>query len=228
MACLMLVHGLTTGGWIWRPAVPLLRRAGHEVFTPTLTGLGEREHLLDRSVGLATHVEDVANALTFDDLERVVLVGHSYGGMVISGVAELVPERLRQLVFLDALAPADGQAVADLFEPAFRELSRRHIEEAGAGWLYPPTGEVRPRQRPHPARALFEPLALGRPEAAALPRAFIHCTGKDPADPSFQGVERSAARARREGWRYLTLATDHEPMWTDPEALAALLGEVAG
>src|SRR5881409_3342030 len=103
MATFVLVHGGFHGGWCWKRVTPLLRAAGHEVYTPTLTGLGERAHLLTRDVGLATHVQDVINVLTYEELTDLLLVGHSYGGMVITGVAERLPARVRQLVYLDAL-----------------------------------------------------------------------------------------------------------------------------
>src|SRR5262245_44258791 len=105
MATFVLVHGAWHGGWCWRKLRTMLRAAGHEVYTPTLTGLGERSHLGNAAVGLATHVRDVANVLFYEDLSSVVLVGHSYGGMVIGGVAHQAPERLAHLVYLDAFVP---------------------------------------------------------------------------------------------------------------------------
>jgi pimeloyl-ACP methyl ester carboxylesterase len=102
MATFVLVHGSWLGGWCWQRVTPHLRAAGHEVFTPTLTGLGERAHLLTRDVGLDTHVHDIVNVLEFEELREVILVGHSYGGMVVAGVAECVPHRLARAVYLDA------------------------------------------------------------------------------------------------------------------------------
>src|SRR5438128_128006 len=103
MATFVLVHGAWHGGWCWKRVTPLLRAAGHEVYATTLTGLGERVHLASPNVGLALHVQDVVGVLEYEDLRDVILVGHSYGGIVISGVADRVPERLRHLVYLDAL-----------------------------------------------------------------------------------------------------------------------------
>src|SRR5437660_801825 len=110
MATFVLVHGAWHGGWCWRKLMPLLRSAGHAVWTPTLTGLGERAHLGNPDVGLSTHVQDVVNVLEYEDLSNVVLVGHSYGGMVITGVAHQMPGRLAHLVYLDAFVPKDGQS----------------------------------------------------------------------------------------------------------------------
>src|SRR5687768_18076653 len=117
MATFVLVHGAFVGGWCWRWVAPYLRGAGHDVYCPTLTGSGERVHLASPRVDLATHVEDVVNVLHYEDLRGVVLVGHSYGGMVITGAAERVSERLARLVYLDAFVPQDGQALADLLPP---------------------------------------------------------------------------------------------------------------
>src|SRR5207248_5461012 len=117
MTTFVLVHGAWHGGWCWRKLTPLLREKGHDVFTPTLTGLGERVHLAGPEVGLGVHVQDVASVIEYENLHDVVLVGHSYGGMVIAGVAGRLPERLAHLVYLDAYAPEDGQAMTDLVPP---------------------------------------------------------------------------------------------------------------
>lgn len=108
MTTFVLVHGAWLGGWAWKHVTPRLRMAGHEVFAPTLTGLGERVHLAHPGVGLETHIQDVVNVLVFEDLQQVTLVGHSYGGIVITSVADRTPERLAQLVYLDAFVPEDG------------------------------------------------------------------------------------------------------------------------
>src|SRR5713101_2147973 len=108
----VLVHGAWHGGWCWRRVSDRLRKAGHQVFTPTLTGLGERSHLARPDIGIDTHIEDVAKVFELEDLNDVILVGHSYGGMIITGAAEKVVDRLRHLVYLDAMVPQDGQTVA--------------------------------------------------------------------------------------------------------------------
>ena len=112
MATFVLVHGASTGGWYWAPVRARLRAAGHEVFTPTLTGLGERAHLLRQDVGLDTHVADVLNVLAYGDLVGVVLAGHSYGGMVVTGVADRAPERVAHLVYVDAFVPTTASRSA--------------------------------------------------------------------------------------------------------------------
>src|SRR5262245_14863398 len=130
MATFVLVHGAWHGGWCWQRVSPLLRARGHEVFAPTLTGLGERSHLLTREIGLETHVADVVNAIRWEDLTDVVLCGHSYGGMVISGAADRMADRVRSLVYLDAFVPADGQSIFDFMTAeraeGFRDGARAH------------------------------------------------------------------------------------------------------
>src|SRR5262245_52546214 len=115
MTTFVLVHGSMHGGWCWRRAVPLLRDAGHEVYTPTLTGLGERAHLAHPGIDLDTHIRDVLGVLEYEGLRGVVLVGHSYGAPVVTGVADRDPERVAQIVSLDGAVPDDGQAVLDFF-----------------------------------------------------------------------------------------------------------------
>ena len=115
MATFVLVHGSHGGGWIWQKVTPLLRSAGYEVYTPTLTGLSDRSHLLECGVNLTTHITDVINLMDYEDLTDVILVGNSYAGMVITGVAAKEPERLKQVVYLDAYLPDTGQSELDLW-----------------------------------------------------------------------------------------------------------------
>ena len=134
MATFVLVHGAVVGGWCWRWVTPHLRAVGHEVYTPTLTGLGERVHLAGPHVNLDTHIEDVVNVLRYEDLTGVVLVGWSYGGMIVAGAAERAPERIGHLVYLDSDVPRDGDTSAPPSQHAAREaLARDH----GDGWRVP-------------------------------------------------------------------------------------------
>ena len=138
MATFVLVHEAWHGAWCWRKITPLLRGQGHEVFTPTLTGLGERSHLANPLIGLETHIRDVVNVLTYEDLSEVILVGHSNGGTLITAVADRVSERLAHLVYLDAFVPEDGQATIDLTTINFpREAWEARVRTEGYGWLVP-------------------------------------------------------------------------------------------
>ena len=192
---------------------PRLRAAGHEVYTPTLTGLGERVHLASPEVGLSTHIQDVVNVLTFEDLTGVVLVGHSAGGRVTSGVAERVPARLAHLVYLDAPLMRDGEGGLDLYPPEAQAVLRDRVRTQGAGW-YQPVPEsprwgitdaadwawVRPRLVPQPFRATTEPITLTG-AGAGLPGTYIYCTGdKPPGSPQAALWAPSVARARALGY----------------------------
>ncbi|HLG72345.1 MAG TPA: alpha/beta fold hydrolase, partial [Chloroflexota bacterium] len=196
MATFVLVHGAWHGGWCWRKLTPLLAAAGHQVLTPTLTGLGERVHLAGPEVGLGTHVQDVVGVLEFEDVREAILVGHSYGGMVIAGAAGRAAERLSQLVYLDAYVPEHGQAMTDLVPAERLEGMRRRVRDEGQGWLLPSFApepwEVTVRDRylvsdesevrwvasrlvGQPFKTMTDPVHDPEGRAAALPRAYIRC-----------------------------------------------------
>jgi pimeloyl-ACP methyl ester carboxylesterase len=140
MTAFVLVHGANWSGWTWRKVEPLLRAAGHDVHAPSLTGLGERAHLISPQVGLGTHIDDIVTLLEFEDLSGVVLVGSSYGGMVVSGVVDRVPERLAHAAYVDAHVPLDGESTLDLAGPASRAAREEVVRTKGAGWFVPPSG----------------------------------------------------------------------------------------
>ena len=189
----VLVHGAWHGGWCWKRVLPLLRTLGHEVFAPTLTGLGERRHLMSADIGLDTHIQDVLGVLECEDLYDVVLVGHSYAGMVIAGVAEKAADRISHLVYLDAFVPTDGKSLADYQPPEILQLFKESTRKDGEGFKLPcvipaeafgvTAGDdlawVRPRLDPHPAKTKFDAVRLTNPKAAQIPRTFIYCN--DPA-----------------------------------------------
>jgi len=222
----VIVHGAWSGGWAWGAVARALRAAGHEAFTPTLTGLGERVHLASPEIDLDTHVMDVVNVLRFEALASVVLVGHSYGGMVITGVAERVPERIRHLVYLDAFVPRDGESVEAIVGPemagAVIEASATH----GDGWRVPFLGEPIDRERvtPMPLAPMRQPVEVRSAVASRLPRSFVHFTAKLPSDPQGPVITRVAARIRAEGgWAYREVAFGHSPQFTVPQEVARLL-----
>lgn len=236
MATFVLVHGSYCGGWVWNKVTPLLREGGHDVYAPTLTGLSDRSHLLRCGVDLTTHIAEVTNLLVFEDLSDVVLVGHSYGGMVITGVAARVPERLKLLVYLDAYVPADGQSEADLL-PAEMRAARQADAAAHGGLTQPPPPAilgitdpemadwVKARWTPHPWATYEEPVPSGDARSAALPRAYIHCMGGQAT--TTPGFAPFAAKARASGWQVRELATGHMAMLTAPHDVAGLLLELA-
>ena len=236
MATYVLVHGGWHGGWCWKKVTPLLRAAGHDVYAPTLTGLGERVHLLTPAVGLETHVEDVLGVLRYEDLQQVVLVGHSYGGIVITGVAERAADRLAHLVYLDAFVPRDGQCLLDLVPPERAAATREQAKTTGDGWRVPPrpveqfgvTAEADlrwagPKVGDQPRLTFEQPVHCASVASAALPRTFIRCT--ESAGSGFSATFAERVRADT-SWRYRELATGHDAMITAPDALADLLLEV--
>lgn len=222
MSTFVFAHGSLDGGWAYRDVARLLRAAGHEVFAPTYTGLGERCHLLAREITLATHVEDVTQVLRYEDLRDIVLVGHSYGGMVISGVADRLPERIARLIFLDSLAPEDGEAVVDQpgIEPWMATV-RERVATLGDGWLFPPLAGGNPRWSALPFACYTTPLALTNDEARSIPRMHIRCT--ETAEPLATPLRAAAARVAARGGQCLEIASDHFPMVAMPEDLARLL-----
>ena len=234
-ATFVLVHGAWHGGWCWKKLTPLLRAAGHEVYTPTLTGLGDRAHLLSPEIGLNTHIADIAALLEYEDLHNVILVGHSYGGMVITGVADVAAPRLAHLVFLDAFIPQDGQSLFDTI-PDHGAGMRKIAEEAGDGW-HVPLGNatfgvtdatdvvwMTTRITPHPLRSFEESVRLTDQAALALPRSYILCREEEPSL-----FATFADQAQRDGWGYYELMTSHDAMITVPVALAnVLLAVVSG
>lgn len=233
-ATFVLIHGAWHGGWCWKKLAPLLRAAGHDVYTPTLTGLGERAHLLSPWIGLGTHIEDICALLEYEDLRHVILVGHSYGGMVITGVAEVAAQRLSHLIFLDAFAPLDGQSLLDTRSDGGAPV-RKLAEESGDGWKVPIIGKatfgvtdeadlawIAARITPQPLRTFEEPVRLTNPAAVALPRSYILCRQKEPTL-----FDAHAQRVKSEGWGYFELLTGHDAMITEPEELAGILLKVA-
>jgi len=235
VATFVIVHGAYGGAWSWNKfVVPMLREAGHTVFPVTLTGLGERTHLSSPDVTLDTHIQDVVNVLFYENLTDVILAGHSYGGNVITGVADRVPERIRQLVYLDAATPSDGQASADNM-PGRRQQIEEQARREGDGWKVP-VGEVppdqpdeitewaRPRRSPMPIKTMTTPVTLTRGETT-LPRAFVYCTvGKTPGSPQVTRAERVKNDPR---WQYFELETGHNLHYTAPKETVEILLELA-
>src|SRR5215217_1171926 len=201
MATFVIVHGAWGGAWSWNKyVVPLLRQAGHTVHPVTLTGLGDRTHLSSPDVTLDTHIQDVVNVLFYEDLHDVILVGHSYGGNVITGAADLCPERLQQLVYLDAATPSDGESSASRW-PGRVDTLEEQARREGDGWKIPPgaippdqpdeiSEWARPRRSPMPIKTMTTPVKLTRGETT-LPRAFVYCTlDKQPGSPQAERAER--------------------------------------
>jgi len=229
---IVLVHGGWHGGWCWKPLVPQLRAAGHRVTRPTLTGVGERAHLASAAVKLDTHIEDVVRHIENEELEGVVLVGHSYSGMVITGVAHRIPERLAALVYLDAFVPENGRSLLDYVVPERAAAIAAQAAATGMVECMPlhllglhreeDIQWVARRVTPQPGATFTQPVRLDPAAAArvaALPHTFIYCSS--PATGSF---DRFAERFRADPqWRFAELKTGHDAMISDPDGVARIL-----
>jgi pimeloyl-ACP methyl ester carboxylesterase len=237
VATFVLVHGSRHGGWCWQRVARRLRRAGHDTHSPTLTGCGERGQLVDAvAIDLDTHIADVASLLFYEDLEDVILVGHSYAGMVITGVAECSPERIAHLVYLDALVPRAGESHLDLAGDMAAGL-RAQIATEGGGTRLPASvatpqryGVVEPRDvawvgerlTDHPAASLEKPLRTAQ-RAYELPRTYVACLQSEMIPTQV------AARARDDsGFAWVDLDVAHDCMITAPDVTADALLAIAG
>ena len=237
MATYVLVHGGGHGGWCYQRVARILRAAGHDVYTPTLTGLGERAHLLDHRVDLNRHIEDVVAVLHFEDLRDVILVGHSYGGMVITGIADRAADRVGKLVYLDAANPVNGQSLVDVSGPIIEAVRPMGTVVDGmelvllpgpdAGLLYGVTDPadlawMADRLTGHPWVCFEQRLELTNEDALwAIPQYHVVCTSTlATRDPELM------ARARAEG-RLWDINTGHDLMLTEPERTADALLQVA-
>ncbi|MGH8764815.1 MAG: alpha/beta fold hydrolase [Burkholderiales bacterium] len=233
MATFLVAHGAWSAGWAWKKMRPLLRARGHEIFTPTHTGLGERAHLARAAIDLETHITDILAVLEYEDLRGVILVGHSYGGMVATGVADQARDRIAALVYVDAFAPRHGDSVFSL-SPDRRKAMVDAANAGGDGWqmpanpMPPDTPEAdrawaMPRRMPQPLKTFEQPLRL-RHGDLTLPRHYIYCQRHTPDDRFRPFLER----ARSEGWGHHEIDASHNPHITAPEALAALFDVIAG
>jgi pimeloyl-ACP methyl ester carboxylesterase len=233
MATYVLIHGAWHGGWCWKSVAEGLRRAGsrefHQVYAPPLTGMGERKHLARPDIDLDTHIEDVVALMEMEDLRDVILVGHSYGGMVVSGAADR-SDRVAQLVYLDAFVPENGKRLLDYAVP--ERAARMNEEGERTGFVTPPPLSlwgltkrehlefVEARQLKQPYRTLSQPLRLSR--FVSLPRTFIYCSS--PATGSF---DQFAAKYRNDpAWRFHELKTGHDAMILVPDTVTRILLQV--
>jgi pimeloyl-ACP methyl ester carboxylesterase len=243
MATYVLVGGAWLGGWCWQRVARRLRDEGHDAYPLTLTGLGERVHLASPQVDLETHITDVVNLLEYEDLHDVVLLGHSYAGLVVTGAADRIPGRISQLVYLDTAPLPDGGMLIEKFPPEARQRVEKQVEETGDGWRFPmpPREELanmaslegvdddqlrllRSRATPQPIGTYTQPLRLTNPAREELPTVGIVCSfslaqvqemiaSDNPLFRELAGPE----------WRFVELPTGHWPMFSRPDDLAELL-----
>lgn len=235
MAQFVLVHGAWHGAWCWARVLPLVRAAGHDAYAVTLTGIGDRAHLLSPEIRLKTHIEDVLNLIRFEELDEVVLVGHSYAGMVITGVADVLLKQklsvLQQLVYLDAVVPRPGESWSSHQPPETVEARiKSAVMKGNTKVILPPDAKVfglkgadhewvTRRMTPQPFLLYIDPLSFDPGRLSELTRTFIACTS--PALPTLANIRN---RVQQEiGWRLLEIETGHNAMISAPTELAEIL-----
>jgi pimeloyl-ACP methyl ester carboxylesterase len=243
MATFVLVPGAWLGGWAWQDVARDLRQRGHDVYPVTLTGLGERVHLARPEIDLDTHITDVVNLIAYEGLHDVILAGHSYAGTVVTGVADRIPDRLAQLVYVDSGPLADGQSMLDLFPPEGRAEVERVVAEFGQGWLlpFPPFDQLaqqasvaglgeqqrtlmEARATPQPFATYRQPLHLTHDEPGGYRRVVIACD--DIRGLVAAGVPQILPLTQPP-WHYEELDTGHWPMLSAPNELGAMLDRIA-
>src|SRR5262245_53166376 len=242
MATFVIVHGGFSGGWEWTPVARQLRGLGHEVYTPTLTGMGEHSHLSGiMPVGLSTHVQDIVALLEFEDLHDVVLVGSGYGGIPVTMAADRVAHRVGLVVYLDALVPNDGECALDLLPAPFGQFVRDSVLQLGESWRVPTLVDPMPapsfaslqdrdahavRLRDQPVMTFVEPVYLTG-AIDHVPRAYLRCTLTELADEGdINPVDTMVARAQDGFWHFRELAAPHDPQITHVPVIVRTLAEL--
>jgi pimeloyl-ACP methyl ester carboxylesterase len=232
MAAVVLAHGAWSASWAWKKMRPLLQAAGHDFFALTYTGLGERAHLANRDIDLTTHIQDVLGVLDVEDLKNVTLLGHSYGGMVATGVADKAADRIARVVYIDAFVPKDGQSLFDLLGPKGEANMRAGAAKDGDGWKLPlnpmppdtspeDAAWAVPKRRPQPIKTFEEKIKLTSNKTP--PRHYIYAKKNGPGDVFRQFGERAKSEA---GWSHYEIDASHNPHITCPDVLMKLLTEI--
>jgi pimeloyl-ACP methyl ester carboxylesterase len=217
----VLVHGATAGGWEWKSTGRFLTEDGHTVYRATLTGLGERMHLNSTDVDLQMHINDVVNLILFEDLRDIVLTGHSYGGMVITGVMDRVPERIKHVVFLDAAVPDDGMSIWDLFGNTPQDPERFKDGFMQVPWVKP--GAIPPHSVKQSIKCFNQPVSYKNPAAKALQVTYVAFVPKDKSAEERAKTDKSWQRAAARGWTIRTFPGGHVAQQEDPRGVATLI-----
>ena len=234
MTTFVVAHGAWSAGWAWKKMHPLMRALGHTLITPTYTGIGERSHLAHAGIDLDTHITDILNVLEFEDLRNVILIGHSYGGMVATGVADRAADRVAHLVYLDAFVPHHGDSLLALTPADNRSRVLEGVRTQGDGWRIPANplpsdtspddvAWSMPRRVMQPLKTWEQPIKLTG-AVDKLPRTYIYCNKFGPGDVFRQFADRARSEA---GWKYFEMDASHNPHITVPADLMKLLDGIA-
>ena len=234
MTTFVVAHGAWSAGWAWKKMHPLMRALGHTLITPTYTGIGERSHLAHAGIDLDTHITDILNVLEFEDLRNVILIGHSYGGMVATGVADRAADRVAHLVYLDAFVPHHGDSLLALTPADNRSRVLEGVRTQGDGWRIPANplpsdtspddvAWSMPRRVMQPLKTWEQPIKL-TDAVDKLPRTYIYCNKFGPGDVFRQFADRARSEA---GWKYFEMDASHNPHITVPADLMKLLDGIA-
>ena len=216
-ATYVFVHGAWGGGWEYKKVDSILTAQGHKVYRPTMTGLGERVHLANADINLSTHIQDIVNMILFEDLHNITLVGHSYGGMVISGVAEQIPDRIGKLIYVDAFVPNDGESLfTSRGEKETRAMIMPHVKNGMIEYFFGPTKPTPPTDVPHPLKTQTETLSIKNPAVKKIATYYVLML-PDNGDATNAGFAPFAQRAKERGWKILQLIGNHYPMRFQPE-----------
>jgi pimeloyl-ACP methyl ester carboxylesterase len=220
---IVMVHGATAGAWEWKSAGKFLTDEGHTVYRATLTGLGEREHLNSPDIDLQTHINDVVNLILYEDLHDVVLTGHSYGGMVITGVIDRIPERIKHVVFLDAAVPDDGMSLWDLFGGTGMPQDPERFKDGfmQVPWVKP--GTPPPHNVKQSIKCFNQPVSYKNPAALALPVTYVAFVPKEQSAEERAKTDKSWQRAVARGWTIRTFPGHHVAHTEDPRGVATLI-----
>ena len=235
MSSFVLVHGAWHGSWCWKHVRRVLQAQGHYVFTPTLTGVADRSHLMDRSVDLDTHIVDVLNLIQWEELSDVVLCGHSYGGCVVSGVADRIPERIRSLVYVDAFVLENDENLIQHLPPGQRDQLLEGTKQVGEGWKMPPIPAevfnvnladrewVNRQCTLHPLKSFQQRIRLTGGIDTIERVTYVRAAGFEDGSPFPPFYEKAKAR----GWKTVTMACGHDVMLDEPEKLTSVLLDAA-
>jgi pimeloyl-ACP methyl ester carboxylesterase len=220
----VIVHGAWGGSWAFKQVDSLLTAKGCMVYRPSLTGQGERVHLADANIGLQTHITDVVNMILFEDLHDVILVGHSYGGMVVTGVADSLPGSIKHMIYLDAFVPDNGDNALTLLGNDSTWFTNMVVNGfANPAWV--PKGKLPPKDVPHSAKTFSDKIVLKNSRRESIPTTYVLTVekGKPAAADDFAS---QAEKAKQKKWAVIEMEADHNPQWSAPEALVQLLWDI--